>query len=163
MAKKESTFFNMAVTLFAVTFISSAALGYIYEITKGPKAATAFAKKIKAIQEVVPEFTNNPIEEQYVVESASGNLVFYPAKKNGESVGTAVETITNLGFSGTIKLMVGLLPSGGIYDDNIGTNQAREDDHGHRDEPYQGHHRNGSVCRPTHRRDRWQHHSEPAT
>jgi Na+-translocating ferredoxin:NAD+ oxidoreductase subunit G len=34
--------------------------------------------------------------------------------KDGELVGTAVETFTHRGFSGTIKLMVGLLPDGTI-------------------------------------------------
>lgn len=60
MAKKESTFVSMVLTLFIVTFVASAALGYLYEITKGPIAASKLAKQNKAIMQVVPEFDNVP-------------------------------------------------------------------------------------------------------
>ncbi len=36
MAKKESTFTNMVLTLFLVTLIASTALALVYEVTKGP-------------------------------------------------------------------------------------------------------------------------------
>lgn len=116
MAKKESTFINMVATLFFVTFSASAAVGYVYEITKEPKAAADLAKKINAIKKVVPEFTNNPIEEEYTIAADEGVLTCYSAKKNDELVGTAIETFTNQGFTGTIKLIVGLLPDGTIHD-----------------------------------------------
>ncbi|MDX1285832.1 MAG: hypothetical protein R3182_12505 [Draconibacterium sp.] len=38
MAKRESTFTNMVVTLFLVTGFAAAALGFVYEFTKGPIA-----------------------------------------------------------------------------------------------------------------------------
>lgn len=114
MAKKESSFLNMVLTLFLVTFISSSSLGYIYEITKGPIEISKAAKKTEAIKAVVPEFNNLPDQEKYIVKTDGGELVFYPAKMNGELVGTAVETFTNNGFSGFIKLMVGFLPDGSI-------------------------------------------------
>ena len=116
MAKKESNFLNMVLTLFAITFIASAALGYIYEITKNPIAIAKAAKKNAAIMEVVPEFNNQPANECYSVFVDGDSLRFYPAKKDNILVGTAIETFTNLGFSGNIKLMVGLLPDGTIND-----------------------------------------------
>ena len=57
MAKKESTFKNMVLTLFFVTFISSSALGTIYQITKKPIEEAALNKKNMAIKEVVPEWS----------------------------------------------------------------------------------------------------------
>ena len=116
MAKKESTFLNMVLTLFFVTFIASAAVAYVYEITKEPIARALLAKKVSAIKEVVPEFDNNPIDDKYSKEVDGGDLSFYPAKKEGILVGTAVETFTSKGFAGKIKLMVGLLPNRTIYD-----------------------------------------------
>ena len=114
MAKRESTFFNMVLALVLITFIASASLGFIYELTKEPIEAARAAKKNDAIRAVVPDFDNNPSQEEYRIEVPGGNLVFYPAKKDGELVGTAVETFTNRGFSGEIRLMVGLLPDGTI-------------------------------------------------
>lgn len=115
MAKKESTLINMLVALFVVTFGASTALGFIYQITKEPIAAAKLARKLDAIQNVLPEFTNNPNSETYKMPIDGDTLRFYPAKKDNELVGTAVETFTNQGFSGEIKIMVGLLPDGAIY------------------------------------------------
>lgn len=112
---KESTFKNMLITLLLVTFISSTGVAYVYELTKEPIAKASLAKKILAIKEVVPAFTNNPLEDQYSKEVDGGKLVFYPAKNNNELVGTAVETFTNQGFGGEVKLMVGFQADGTIY------------------------------------------------
>lgn len=116
MAKKESTFINMVVTLFAVTFIASATLGGIYEITKEPIAKAKLNKKLKAIQQVVPEFDNDPNSEMYTIETDNAEmpLEVYPAKQGGELVGVAVKTYTMKGYSGLIQLMVGFKPDGTI-------------------------------------------------
>lgn len=121
MAKKESTFLNMVLTLFIITLLASTALGYIYEITKEPIAQSKIKKKLRAIKQVVPEFANNPDEEKYKVASPDGldSLEFYPAKKDGKIVGTAIETYTKKGFSGLIKIMVGFKPDGTIYNISV--------------------------------------------
>ena len=121
MKKKESTFLNMVLTLFIITLVASTALGYIYELTKEPIAQSKIKKKLMAIKQVVPEFTNNPDEEKYKVASPDGldSLEFYPAKKDGKIVGTAIETYTTKGFSGLIKIMVGFKPDGTIYNISV--------------------------------------------
>jgi electron transport complex protein RnfG len=119
MAKKESTFINMLLTLFMVTLVASAALGYIYELTKGPIAASKLAKQNNAIKEVVPDFDNKPGEESYKMGVDGDTLEFFPAKQNGELVGTAVSTFTNKGFSGNFKIMVGFLPDGTIHNISV--------------------------------------------
>lgn len=114
MAKKESTLTNMVISLFTITLIASASLGAVYEVTKGPIADALLAKKNEAILFVIPEFTNNPTDDVYSVETDGDLLLFYPGYKDGELVGTAVESFTNSGFSGKIKVMVGFLPDGSI-------------------------------------------------
>ena len=123
-SKKESTFVTMLLTLLIVTFVASAALGYLYELTKAPIEASKLAKQNSAIMEVVPEFDNEPGNESYTMEIDGGTLIFFPAKKDGELVGTAVSTFTNKGFSGNIKIMVGLLPDGTI--NNISVLEHKE-------------------------------------
>lgn len=113
--KKESTFINMVLVLFIVTLVASAALGGLYELTKEPIAAAKLAKKLNAIKEVVPNFNNNPSDEVYKIGvNAKDTLEFYPAKKDGKLVGTAVKTFTTNGFSGYVWLMVGFKPDGSI-------------------------------------------------
>jgi len=114
MASKESTFTNMVLTLFIVTLAASTALGFIYELTKEPIAEAKARKKNMAIQKVVPDYTNKPNDESYEVKVDGYNLTLYPAKKEGKLVGMAVSTITNKGYSGTIRLMVGFKANGTI-------------------------------------------------
>lgn len=116
MAKKESAFANMIITLLVITLIASTTLGFVYEFTKIPIAAAKQAAKMKAINEVLPEFNNQPNEEVYKIAIDNDTLYFYPARKNRRLVGTAIETFTNKGFSGNIKLLVGILPDGSIND-----------------------------------------------
>lgn len=111
---KESTFSNMVLTLFLVTLFASTALGFIYELTKGPIEKAKLEKKNMAIQQVVPEYDNNPNDEAYEVEVDDATLTLYPAKKEGKTVGVAVETFTTKGFSGEFRLMVGFNDDGTI-------------------------------------------------
>lgn len=115
MAKTESTLKNMVLTLLVITFVAGASLGFMYELTKGPIEAAKAAKQQAAIKEVVPEFNNSPGDEMYELKSKEGfDLKLFPAKKDGELVGVAIESMTNKGFGGNIKIMVGLKPDGTV-------------------------------------------------
>jgi electron transport complex protein RnfG len=114
MAKKESTFTNMVIALLVVTGIAATTLGYVYEFTKEPIALAKLNKKLNAIKEVVPEFTNNPDAEKYSIPTDGDSIMVYPAKVDNKIVGVAIETYTMKGFSGLIKLMVGLAPDGSV-------------------------------------------------
>ena len=115
MAKTESTLKNMVLTLLVITAIAGTSLGFMHKLTKEPIAAAKLAKQQAAISEVVPGYTNNPGEEMYEATSKEGfQLKIFPAKKDGELIGVAIETMTNKGFSGNVKIMVGLKPDGTI-------------------------------------------------
>lgn len=116
MVNKESSFVNMVITLFVITLTASTALGFVYKFTKAPIAVAKQDKKMKAINEVLPEFNNLPNKEVYKIAIDNDTLYFYPAREDNKLVGTAIETFTNKGFSGNIKLMVGILPNGSIND-----------------------------------------------
>lgn len=114
MAKRESTFGNMLLALFVVSFVSSAALGFAYEITKEPIRLVDINKKNTAISTVVSGFENDPYNELFKVPSGKDSLIFYPAIQNGKLTGVAIETFTMKGFSGLIRLMVGFTMDGKI-------------------------------------------------
>lgn len=110
----------MALSLTLIALGASAGLGFVYELTKEPIAASVLNKKLNAIREVVPEFTNNPNEEMFMLVTDEGDsLEVYPAKKDGEIVGYAVNTYTNEGFSGYINLMAGFSPDGTIINISV--------------------------------------------
>ena len=116
MAKKESTLFNMVSSLVVVTLIASTALGYVYELTKGPIAEAKLAKKIRSIDEVVVEYDNNPVDEMYKIsiEGSEDSLEVYPAKKGDKLMASAIRSFSPKGYGGNVWLMVGLLPDGNI-------------------------------------------------
>jgi electron transport complex protein RnfG len=112
---KESTFKNMTFTLLTITLLSSACLGFVYSFTEGPINDAKIAKVNSAISKVLPEFDNNPTSQKFEREVDGGTLKFYPASKDGQPIGTAIETFTKIGFSGQFDLMVGFLPDGTIH------------------------------------------------
>jgi len=68
-----------------------------------------------AIRQVVPDFDNDPAAESDTVVLEDGReIILFPAKKDSILMGVAVQTVTNKGFSGEIKLMVGMKPDGTI-------------------------------------------------
>jgi electron transport complex protein RnfG len=120
MAKTESTFKNMVLSLTLISLGASAALGYVYQMTKAPIALSEMNKKLAAIKAVVPEFNNNPNEEMYKLPTGEGDsLDIYPAKKDNILVGYAVSSNTKKGFSGNVRLAVGFKPDGTIFNITI--------------------------------------------
>ena len=116
MAKKESTFLSMVVTLFMVTLVAAGLLGSVFALTKEPIRLAELKKKNEAIQVVVPGFDNEPSQEVERIFMDGDSIYLYTARQGTEILGTAVETFTSMGFSGEIKLMVGFAPDGSIID-----------------------------------------------
>ncbi len=109
MAKKlKSNLVNMILSLLLISVFMSAALGYIYSITKGPIENSKKNAESNAIKMVVPTFNNTP--EAKEIEG----LTYYLVKKDDKVVGCAVKTFTDKAFSGRFDLMVGFLPDGTI-------------------------------------------------
>jgi electron transport complex protein RnfG len=115
MAKKESTFINMVLTLLLVTAAASFTLATVYNLTAEPIAQAREAKRQNAISQVVPEFDR--LESRMFLPPDGGDsLEFNFAYRNNELVGIAVNTWTNRGYSGRISAMVGFDPNGTIID-----------------------------------------------
>jgi electron transport complex protein RnfG len=115
MAKTESTFRNMVLSLTLISLGAAACLGFVYEFTKKPIELSNLNKKLDAIKLVVPEFTNNPNSEMFKLPTGEGDsLEIYPAKKGDVVVGYAVNTYSKKGFAGKITIMAGFKPDGTI-------------------------------------------------
>lgn len=120
MAKMQSSLKNMIISLTLISLGASAALGFVYEMTKEPIEITMLNKKLEAIKQVVPEFNNNPDADMFLLPTGEGDsLEVYPAKMGDEVVGYAVKSYSNNGFSGYIAFMIGFTPEGVIYNTNV--------------------------------------------
>lgn len=108
MAKRESTFLNMVLTLFMVTFIAAGALGLVYDMTKDAIELANIKAQNEAIEKVLPEYDELGESYKVPVENGQDSLLFFPAYSDGNLVGVAVRTYTNNGYSGYISIMAGI-------------------------------------------------------
>jgi electron transport complex protein RnfG len=112
MAKRESTFSNMVVTLLLVTLVAAVALGYVYDLTKAPIEAAKLKAQTEAITKVLPEFDRLGDSYKVPAEPGSDSLEIFPAYKGEKLVGAAVKTWTKKGFGGLITIMAGIDENG---------------------------------------------------
>lgn len=111
MAKKlESNLKNMVLSLFFISVVMAAALGFVYGVTKDPIEKANKQKEIQAIKEVLPAFDNDPT----LTDTVINELTFYKGTQKGNCVGYAVKTFTDKAFAGRFDLMVGFKPDGAI-------------------------------------------------
>ena len=112
----KSTLFNMVAVLFTITLIASAGVGAVNMITEEPIAAAKAAATKAAVANVLPEFEQNQVSEQ---EIDGMPIKVYTATSGDGVVGYAVESMTKSGFGGAIRMMVGFLPDGKIFNVNV--------------------------------------------
>jgi electron transport complex protein RnfG len=98
----------MFLSLSAICLTVAVLLSQVNKITARPIADARAMKLQNAIREVVPPFDNDPVAEAYLMPDGSGDsLLVYPAKSGDELVGFALNSYSDNGFSGTIRIMVG--------------------------------------------------------
>lgn len=115
MAKTESNFINMLITLFGVTLIASVSLALVYNITKEPIEKSKTLKKEKAMSIVLPKF-DKIITHKVLPPDGKDSVEVNVAYNGEENVGVAIETYTDLGFGGRIRAIVGIKKDGSIHD-----------------------------------------------
>lgn len=117
MTKLKSSLLNMFLSLTVTCTLAGAVLAAVHNATGSRIADAKKAKLNDAIKSVLPPFDNNPTDEARMVALSEGDsLTVYPAGKNGQPVGAAVESNSRKGFSGEIKILVGLDTAGHLID-----------------------------------------------
>lgn len=108
MKKLASTLPNMLLALTIICCIAAALLSFVYQGTLPSIEKQKEDTLQNAIVAVTPEFDNTPNTESVTVDINGDNFILYPAKKGDQLVGVAIESITHRGFSGDVKVLVGL-------------------------------------------------------
>ncbi len=124
MGKKESSLFQLIISLTLITFVAAAALSVVYVLTKTPIEQSQQKKKNDAIAKVLPNFNGEIKEQKVLLEGDKDSVTLYVAYESNVLYGVAIETYTDKAFSGTFSIMVGFDADGNI----IGTEviQANE-------------------------------------
>ena len=121
MKKLSSTLPNMLLSLGGICVLVSGILAVVNKVTTAPIAEAEMRAKVEAIRAVAPAFDNNPFAEKLMVlpEGETDSLTVYPAKKGSALVGFAIESYTQKGFSGLIRVMVGFDAEGRLVDCSV--------------------------------------------
>jgi len=115
MATIKSSFLNMVLTLFGVTLISAAILGFVHSMTKDAIEASKLKAQNEAIKAILPEFNELGESLKFAPAESTDSLTLFPAyDASKQLVGVAVKTYSKNGFSGLIDIMVGFKPDGEI-------------------------------------------------
>jgi electron transport complex protein RnfG len=109
MAKLESTFKNMVLSLVIISMVAAGALAGVYTLTAETIATQEAQKQQAAILAVLPEGCTVAEPEE------TEGLTIYKAYKDSAWVATAVET-SEVGFDGPQVIMVGLDAEGNVLD-----------------------------------------------
>lgn len=112
MAKLESTFKNMVLSLVSISVVAAVALAGVFLLTSANIENQKAQKQQKAIMDVLPQKGEGA---QIAEPETVGDVVIYRATKDGEEIGAAVQ-VSEMGFGGAQKLMVGFDAEGKIVD-----------------------------------------------
>lgn len=109
MQKSESNL-KLGIVLLIITSIAGLCLGGVYQITKEPIRQQTIKKNNEAMQAVLPTAEAFAVKE---VDIEDGSLVteVNEGKKGDDVQGYAIK-VTNDGYGGKIKLMVGISKDG---------------------------------------------------
>lgn len=112
-----------AVTLFVFAIVFTALMAGTYALTKDIVLGNEKAAKVALIAQVLPagSFDNDILQDAVPQDSAAqkqlnseADAQIYRAKKGGNTIAVVVETIAPDGYSGKIKLLVGVAKDGQV-------------------------------------------------
>lgn|SRR5574344_831800 len=115
MAKLDSSLKNMVLSLSLISFVASAVLAVGFSLTKEPIIEAQQKKQQDAIHAVMP-IKDAKIGEKVEIklDGKPDAFIIYPALKDGEFAGAAIQTYSYEGYAGKIEVMVGLDKDGTI-------------------------------------------------
>lgn len=98
-----------------VGILSALVLSWVSAVTAEPIRLAVVARQQASLSKLLPDFTNNPLENYWSVKSPDGKTIdFYGACNNGELVAVAAAAVNPRGYSGDIEIMLGITPDGKV-------------------------------------------------
>jgi Na+-translocating ferredoxin:NAD+ oxidoreductase subunit G len=101
---------RLMVVLTTVSALAGFSLAYVNEKTREPRAYQDRLKLLSSLNTVLPAHDNQPDKDAIEING----IRYYVSKAKGVVNGIAFETSSDKGYSGLIRVMVGITPSGEI-------------------------------------------------
>jgi len=115
---------KLTLALGIVCLVAASVLSFAYYKTIDRQEEAAQEERTRAIRKVLPDYTNKPLKDKVTATHKNTTVTFFRALKNGKLVGVAARGVTDKGYGGRIKLLIGLTPEGNIRE--IVTTQHQE-------------------------------------
>ncbi|MDQ6987072.1 MAG: RnfABCDGE type electron transport complex subunit G [Mariprofundaceae bacterium] len=107
---------RMVVALTLVTMIAAALLGVTDKFTREPILQAQREMLHRSLGQVLPPHANSPLDDAFDIKLADGMRTVYIARDaHNQVLGFAWEVIAPDGYSGSIRILMGVLPSGAIH------------------------------------------------
>jgi len=114
--KKNKEMLMMVIAITLVTVIAAALLGVTDVFTREPIREAQRAMLMRSLMQVLPEHANNPIDDKLLLHTAEQNTTVYLARDaGGQATALAWEVVAPDGYSGSIRILIGISPSGEIH------------------------------------------------
>ena len=110
---------DMGRLLITLTLIAAGAglvLSLVESVTREPIKEQCRLQMLKALSAVLPSFDNSPDTDIVTLQNGVDKkgkpieVIFYRARKDGELVGSAFSAVAPDGYSGNIRVMIGVRP-----------------------------------------------------
>ncbi len=122
MAKKESSLWQLVLSLTTITALAAVALTVVYSLTKEPIKLIKQEKENNAKMAVLPGFDASKgelVDAKVKLENIEDSLIMTLAYMDGELFGAAVQTFTMQAFSGRFDIMVGFDAQGKVLETEV--------------------------------------------
>ncbi|MDX8387372.1 MAG: RnfABCDGE type electron transport complex subunit G [Ghiorsea sp.] len=105
-----------AFALFVVALVAASMLALVDQLTREPIAQAQRDALHRNLVQVLPEHQNDPLKDMFQFKLSETNMVqIFPAKsKQGKIIAYAWEQISSNGYSGTIRILMGVRTSGEV-------------------------------------------------
>lgn len=103
---------NMALRLSLICAIAALALANVAEVTRGPIAASEARAQREAVEAVLPSFAQLAIDT--LKTDTDDPALYFSGVSDKGVTGTAFKSISGLGYSGDIEIMMGVSPEGKV-------------------------------------------------
>ncbi|MFC1498940.1 RnfABCDGE type electron transport complex subunit G [Verrucomicrobiota bacterium] len=99
---------KLIIVLTVICLLAGFALAGVYSITRNRISLAKQQEMLAALENVLPDYDNKPIDNKFETTESGNEWIFYIARKDGIFSGAAFETSSIQGYGGIIKVMVGI-------------------------------------------------------
>jgi len=105
---------RLSVVLTLVAAVAGLLLAQTHKLTEEPIRRAKRAERVAALRKVLPAYDNEPDRNKCALQQAGRAWAFAVARKGGVFVGAAFESVSEKGYGGSIRVLVGVLPDGTV-------------------------------------------------